>query len=203
MAASNPTALESPAQIVDPTVSEAKFKRELDIFLEREDAQRKRGIILLKAEFPDMEFVFMAPQITPAPVVFAARFNFTNYDLEAPSIRMINPFTGELLLGNQMITDFPRQNPANPHAPIKLLQVEQPDGIPFLCFPGVREYHNHPYHTGDSWLLHRKIGGEGTLGYLLDKLYDYGISPLIGFHFQIAFNAPQIQLGFDTNKLTE
>ncbi len=203
MVASNPTALESPAQIVDPAVSEAKFKRELDIFLEREEAHRKRGIILLKAGFPDMEFVFMAPQIIPAPVVFATRLNFTNYDLEAPSIRMINPFTGDLLRGNQMITNFPRQNNANPNAPIMLLQVEQPDGIPFFCIPGVREYHEHPYHTGDSWLLHRKKGGEGTLGYLLDKLYDYGISPLSSYHVPIQISLPQIQLGIDPSKLIE
>jgi hypothetical protein len=46
--------------------------------------------------------------------------------------------------------------------------------------PGVREYHAHPAHTGDSWLLHRGTG-EGTLHALLHIVYQYGVQPLRDF----------------------
>ena len=26
---------------------------------------------------------------------------------------------------------------------------------PFLCLRGIREYHDHPQHTGDEWLLYK------------------------------------------------
>ena len=55
------------------------------------------------------------------------------------------------------------------------LLVQNNGKPPFICIPGIREYHNHPAHTGDSWLLHRR-DGEGTLGFIVDKLYEYGIS---------------------------
>jgi hypothetical protein len=39
--------------------------------------------------------------------------------------------------------------------------LTQPDATgeaPFLCIAGVREYHDHPGHSGDSWDLHRTTG---------------------------------------------
>ena len=51
------------------------------------------------------------------------------------------------------------------------------EDVPFLCIPGVREYHEHPAHSGDSWLLH-KGSGEGTLYFLLNTIYRYGVEPI-------------------------
>ena len=75
-----------------------------------------------------------------------------------------------------------------------LLQGE-PDKIPFLCVRGIKEYHDHPAHSGDSWFLHRN-NGEGTLHYILDILYKHSIpnipafsvnlTPVISFQQQIA-----------------
>lgn len=197
-----------PVQVVDPVVSKEKFQHELGIFLSREDAQRKRGVILLKACFPDVELMFMAPQLTPAPSVFTVRINFSNYDLEPPSVSFINPFTGELLNASKLLTHFPRKIGVNENGePIRqnLLQFEAINEPPFLCIPGVREYHNHPYHTGDSWLLHRKLGGEGSLGYLVDKLYEYGISCLSNYNIPINLVASVngLQLGINPTILSE
>ena len=63
-----------------------------------------------------------------------------------------------------------------------LLISHGPDELPFLCLPGVREYHVHPAHTGDDWLLHRDRG-EGTLYFLLEKLARYGLEPIQQFQF--------------------
>jgi hypothetical protein len=189
-------------QTVDPAVSSLKFEEELSIFLRRQDAQRRRGIILLSSDFPNLEFMFLATHLHPSPAAFGIRINFENYDLQPLSIQVINPFTGELLKANQVAVPFLRKNPSSPMAPpLSLLQFESPDGIPFFCMPGVREYHLHPYHTGDSWLLHRKNGGEGTLGYLLDKLHEYGINSLNGFNVSLSFS--QLPLGVDLTKLVE
>jgi hypothetical protein len=82
-----------------------------------------------------------------------------------------------------------------------LLQTEGPENTPFICIPGVREYHNHPSHTGDSWLLYRKKAGVGTLGYLIEKLYQYGIVTISNFNLNI--NTPRMALGIDINALPE
>lgn len=195
-----------PVQTVDIEVSLKKFEHELDVFKKRIDVHRKNGIILLEATFPNIELLFMATQLIPSPVVFSVRINFENYDLEPPSVLFINPFTRELLRINQVLTHFFKKNGLDQQGKMigqALLQAETLESIPFLCIPGVREYHNHPFHTGDSWLLHRKLGGEGSLSYLIDKLYDYGISAISTFNLQLNFSVPQVQLGLDFNKVPE
>jgi len=60
----------------------------------------------------------------------------------------------------------------------------KPDEIPFLCLPGIREYHRIPRITGDSWLLHRG-GAEGTLNWVLHQLWVYGVEPIDGYQMNI------------------
>jgi hypothetical protein len=59
---------------------------------------------------------------------------------------------------------------------------------PFLCLAGVREYHDHPAHSGDRWDLHRAAGA-GKLVRLLEVIDTYGIRPLNGYHVNLV---PQI-----------
>lgn len=185
-------------QQIDIKISEKKFHQEMDLFLGNEDLQRKRGIILLKALFPDAFFMFTAPQIQPSPVVFAARINFDNYDMEALSVRFVHPFTLENL-PNPPVNLY-RKLPRIGLAP-ELQPLAQKDdiGLPFVCIPGVREYHNHPAHTGDSWFLHRNKGGEGTLGFLLEKLYEYGITAINSYQVQVVAQMPNLNLSIDLN----
>ena len=65
------------------------------------------------------------------------------------------------------------------------MQWQSDDEIPFLCHPGVREYHEHPAHDGNDWLLHR-TSVEGTLDRLLQILFDRGASQLAGLQLQVA-----------------
>jgi hypothetical protein len=55
----------------------------------------------------------------------------------------------------------------------------------FLCLPGVREYHEHPAHSGDPWELHR-ASGEGKMHNILEKVWRYGTDPLVQIGFKIA-----------------
>ena len=69
-----------------------------------------------------------------------------------------------------------------------LMQAHSPDELPFLCIPGVKEYHDHPGHSGDPWEVHRSAD-EGRLVRLLDVISKYGLDPVKGFHVNLA---PQV-----------
>jgi hypothetical protein len=184
--------------VVDPAVSRRKFDREVTAFRAREEEYRGRGWWLQKAAFPIAMVAFAAPQLRPAPLVFGARLDFTNYDLWAPSVQVVDPFTHVPYTMAELPSKFARKTQApegltapGPEEVSFLMQAWAPNEIPFLCLPGVREYHENPGHTGDPWLLHRK-GGEGTLFFILDQLHRYGIAPINGH----AFNLNIVMTGF-------
>ena len=72
------------------------------------------------------------------------------------------------------------------------LQAHSPDDIPFLCIAGVREYHEHPAHSGDAWELHR-ADGAGRLVRLLEIIHRYGVVPIAGYGVQLV---PQVGLNY-------
>ena len=177
--------------LVDPVVSRAKFARDLDQCRRLGAELRRRGWWILEGEFPNVVAAFVSPNVRPSPVVFGALINFDNYDLWAPSVRIVDPITGTPLLYRDVPPHlhFHRSVAAGQveipgvgfmqaqGVPQPLLLAHTPDEMPFLCLPGVREYHEHPAHTGDDWLLHRDRG-EGTLYFLLEKLARYGLEPI-------------------------
>jgi hypothetical protein len=71
------------------------------------------------------------------------------------------------------------------------MQAQSADEVPFLCIAGVREYHEHPGHSGDSWELHRSTGA-GRLVRLLEVIHKYGVDPLRGYSVNLV---PQV--GFE------
>jgi hypothetical protein len=170
-------------QAIDPEVSKLKFDAEVQGFLAARDMHRQRGIILLEKEFPNAYFAFGVPSLNPFPIVFAAKINFDNYDLEPLSVQFIHPFTFQPLKLQNISTHFNRNIGQNGNIVLQALLQEEPspESYPFLCIPGIREYHNHPAHTGDSWLLHRKLAGEGSLGFVIEKLFEYGISSITSY----------------------
>jgi hypothetical protein len=98
------------------------------------------------------------------PAITASiRLRFDNYDLWPPSLTFIDPRTG---------------GPAAPvvsapdtvNGEVRNVLLGHPNGLPFLCVPGVREYHEHPQHTGDDWLLHREAGA-GRLAVICDIVW--------------------------------
>ncbi len=173
---------------VDPAVSRQKFDRELADYRKLEDDYIRRGWFLLKAEFPEVFVVFAATRLNPACLVFGALLDFTDYDYQPPSVRIVHPFTRVPYKLQELPSQMPRvtltpnlpgeavQGPVAV-TPQTLMVAHAPDDIPFLCLPGVREYHNHPAHTGDLWPLHRK-SGEGTLHFILSQIHKYGVEPL-------------------------
>ena len=188
--------------LVDPAISRIKFERELAQYRAIEDEHLRRGWWVLSAEFPQLFIVFASPRLKPPAVIFGAILDFTNYDFWPPSVTLVNPFTREPYRQKELPT-FMKRRTLRPIPPAvaaiaqsqgqevpqlesddPLLQWYSPDDVPFLCVPGVREYHNHPGHSGDSWLLHRGTG-TGTLFFVLDVLYRYGVQPIDGYNIQM------------------
>ena len=194
-------------QTIDPEVSRAKFERELADYRRLEDTYRRRGWFLLDATFPEVFVMFATPKTTPAAVVAGVVVDFTNYDQEPPSVTFIDPFTRAPLAYQDLRIrmfrrpDVPGATPETVEAmmiggaaqPTDFIQSNGLLERPFLCLPGVREYHANPAHTGDSWLLHRG-SGEGSLAFILDKIWTYGVNPIQGFQIQLAWQGPLVGL---------
>ena len=188
-------------QYVDPTVSRTKFDREIAEYLSLEADYRARGWFLVKVDWPLVIVVLASNKTRPAAIVTAVQFDYTNYDAEPPSVRIVDPFSGRLLMSQEIPTRLPRMI-LGPEMPIPgpggvkaqlngqqdLMQSHSPEDLPFLCIPGVKEYHDHPGHSGDPWELHRSAG-EGRLVRLLEVISKYGLEPVQGFNVNLV---PQV-----------
>lgn len=185
--------------LVDPAVSRAKFEREVAEYRKLQDQYVRRGWWLVTADYPEVFVVFGNPQLRPPGVMFGAVLDFTNYDLWAPSVRLVDPFTREPYKAGQLpqparlaravpVAPPPGSEDSPQDEPLfgvqLMMQAYTPDDVPFLCMVGVREYHHHPRHSGDLWLMHRR-GGRGRLASILEALWSYGVVPIKGYHFQI------------------
>lgn len=169
--------------LVDPEVTRHKVDRELQRW--RDHAPyRERGWLLLdyQPETPAIELAFLAriglttsSSFLPV-VVCSIRLTYENYDLWAPSLTFIDAYS---------------RQPAPPHVRAIL---PTPDGLndvlidshpitsrPFLCIPGIREYHQHPQHSGDDWLLHRPLG-EGNVWTICDRVWRFMVRNVIGLN---------------------
>lgn len=189
------------AQYVDPNVSRAKFDREITEFQALEDQHRKRGWLLVRAEFPNVLVLLATAKTVPISIVMGVAFDYSNYDAAPPSVRLVHPLSGVPYQTAQLPTALNRTLPSQPvslqgQAPgvglpqivvmpqQSLMQSYGPDEIPFLCLAGVREYHEHPAHSGDLWELHR-TSGAGRLVRLLEIISKYGVDPITGFSVQL------------------
>lgn len=189
-------------QVVDPEVSKRKFELETGAFLNAAKIQRARGIFLLEHQFPDFKIAFSAPNIKPVPIIFAVNINFTNYDLEPLSVKFIHPLSFKVLTVKELALPFGRKiGVTNGKPDVQTLALGLADQTAFICLPGIREYHGHPDHSNDPWFTRRGKGGEGTLGHIVDKLYEYGISAIKHLSVNVQANIVSAGITFDGNKL--
>lgn len=225
---------------VHPQVARAKYDREIAPLARDAARYRSLGVFLLAAERPTVLVGFAAPKLKPAPFIFAMQVDYTDYDLQAPSVRFVDPFTSVPYKASELPTKMLRTvgSPSVAEIPVPpglpgplaaaappggnvagaggaaspalsfagftitqqqpLLQDYGPDEIPFLCLPGVREYHEHPGHSGDPWELHRLTGagshgGAGSLVRLVEVVRTYAVAPVAGWTVSLA---PQVALGY-------
>lgn len=191
-------------QFTDPAVSRAKFARELAEYNALAATYRQRGWLLLDAEYPEVLVAFAAPKTNPLTLVMGVALDYTNYDAAPPSVRVVHPLTAKPFKASELPTRLDRSLPAQnftaaPGGPQLVVQQQQPymqahkeNEIPFLCMAGVREYHDHPAHSGDLWELHR-TDGAGRLVRILEVISRYGIEPIAGFRVHMQ---PMIGLNY-------
>lgn len=140
--------------LVPVEISRAKLDRELEHWERQPELLKERGWILLQRSGLELDVAFAARvqlSSSPAPLPILAaciRLNYEDYDLVPPSLTFIDLFGGAPIMPHvRAIVADSKDLLVNGHPHTKL---------PFLCVPGTREYHSHPQHTGDSWLLHRE-----------------------------------------------
>lgn len=194
-----------PGFTVEPAVALKKFNRELDTYRREEARYRARGWWLLEVAYPTMLFAMIATKIHPQVVVFGVALDFTDYDFRPPSVTLVNPITKVPYAANELLTRMPRRIDPTAEQIAQAVAAGQPPpdhvyivqfhtgGPPFLCLPGVREYHDHPAHNGDLWLLRRGCG-EGRLIWLLEQLDRYGTSCAIGMQPMLNIDVTGIAL---------
>jgi hypothetical protein len=142
---------------VDPAVSEKKFNRELGVL--RGDGNgfvTAGGWELATANCPELSVVFTHPR-SKRRVGF--RFLFDGWDEQPPSLALFDPETKAELPWEK----WPQGVWAigNPHPTT---------GKPFLCLPGIREYHTHSSHLTDYWHNY-KAKGSYTIGFILHRVW--------------------------------
>ncbi len=198
---------------VEPAVARKKFNLEVAAYRREEARYRARGWWLLEVAYPTMLFAMIATKIQPQVVVFGVALDFTDYDFRPPSVTLVNPITKVPYAAHELPTNLPRVVDPKPDHVAQAAAVGQdvsggvlqplmqahPGGPPFLCLPGVREYHDHPAHSGDLWLL-RRGSGEGRLIWLLEQLDRYGTSCVIGFQPMLNINLTGMTLMVNPNR---
>jgi hypothetical protein len=172
--------------LVEPGVTQAKFAKELENWKQQKEFA-ERGWILLREDLmvPMVEIAMLAKVSTSSgstflPVVACAvRLTYDNYDLLPPSMTFIDVFTRQ--------PSFPHTRAflSTPEGPREVLIDAHPiTGLPFLCLPGIREYHQHPQHSGDDWLLHR-TSKEGSISTICERIWRTMTKNVIGLNVQL------------------
>ncbi|MCW3033122.1 MAG: hypothetical protein JWM60_1467 [Solirubrobacterales bacterium] len=175
--------------LVDPAVSRAKLARQLADWDANAECYRKRGWVMLERGELHVEVGFMCalpigPEGSVPAMPLAIRVGFENYDVWAPSVQLIDPVTRRCLDQPWIAgIDYERVHPGG--VAEQVLVMPHPDtGKVFLCKRGSREYHSHPEHSGDDWLLYRG-GGLGTLAQLCALLWRATTRTVVGLNFTV------------------
>lgn len=178
--------------LIDPVVSRKKFDKEVKALLEIRDELRQRGWIIESTSFPVIRVTFLTLKVFPVIAPITVELDLTNYNLMPPSVRFLHPIHFKPILIPALRLRPDRDQPQ------QLILGHPITNEPFICSPGVKEYHIHPQHTGDSWDLYRY--GKETPYYILESIWNYCINGIRAFVFQIHFEPGSIPEG--ANELT-
>lgn len=178
----------SPAPLLVPwELSKAKLDEELAQWNANSEVYRRRGWLLLSVRDLEVEVAFvgavsLADKQLPA-ITAAIRLTYDNYDLWPPSLTFIDVRTGAPAYPIVQALDRVDGND------VRNVLLDHPNGGPFLCLPGLREYHSHPQHSGDDWLLHR-TSGAGRLAVVCDRVWQRMARNVIGLTVQVSSLPP-------------
>ena len=164
----------------DPAVNRLKYDREVARLREQQSTLQSRGIFVIDPPtFPTVEVLYVphhalrlsVPASQQGAVVlppgamaviefpnlsaraFKARFDLSDYDVRPPSVEFREPWNNALLQYATMFRALEYEKDRKAH--VVLLDDHPTTHRPFLCLRGIREYHEHPQHSGDDWFLYR------------------------------------------------
>ena len=142
---------------MDAEVSRVKFEREVAALTEEAAGfVRRRPWEVVGTRFPVLCLVFRHSR-SGRRVGF--RFACDDWDQHPPSLSLSDPDTGAELGWER----WPQSGWA--------AQGSHPvTGRPFLCLPGLLEYHTHSSHLNDSWVNYRPRRSY-QLRYIVDRVW--------------------------------
>lgn len=171
---------------LDPHVHRTKYEAEISSFLDARHLTIERGCRLALIQFPVVwvEFTKMLPVmgINLPLVMQMVELDYSDFDLQPPSLTFLDPVSGAP--GNPL---FPFVQHLPDGSARNLVVQNELLGRPFLCHPGIREYHSHPEHEGDDWLIYREQGYGGLL-WLVDLLWSTGVATVHSLQFALQAN---------------
>lgn len=170
--------------LVPEEVTRAKFDRQLALWDENSSLYARRGWMMLSRGELTVDIGFLTNvrfvgQDVPVMTV-CIRLDYHNFDLWPPSLTFIDPLTRD---PKPPVIGAPDKEPDG-EVRDALIAQHPTTGLPFLCIAGVREYHTHPQHSGDDWLLHRPLG-EGDLAVICDRVWRRMARNVLGVTFSV------------------
>lgn len=188
---------------IDPEVSRKKFTLEMQSIERNTKGLQERGCFIVRAEHPTIDAVFLPrnPLQILIPAVgspadsgplqavikgvtfhflsaraFGVRIGLDDYDQRAPSVSFKDPWTWEPLSYAGNPRTFNAFYNSDTGQVASVLRPHPTTKEPFLCLQGTREYHEHPQHSGDDWMLYR---GKMGVFILLTNILDTCIDPVV------------------------
>jgi len=83
-------------QYVDLVLNQIKFDQELELFRKEEGKYNRKGIFLIPQGGFVLKVIFTYIKSLPIRVVFSVLIDYTNWNVEPPSIKIINQQTGQI-----------------------------------------------------------------------------------------------------------
>jgi len=108
---------------------------------------------------------------------FGTIISLDDFDQRAPSVVFCDPFTWNVIPYNNLFRGN-HVGDNNKAFPV-VLENHPYTKKPFLCMRGIREYHEHPQHTGDDWMQYRKHCGLFSTIHIIWKTCVFNANPNI------------------------
>ena len=185
--------------LVPLAISRTKFKEQLDRWDQNAGAYARRGWVLMSGGELTVDIGFLqnvSIGLRTIPVMTACvRLDYWNFDLWPPALTFIDPLSRQPTHPSVRALEGVSATEARD----TLIDQHPLTGRPFLCLPGIREYHSHPQHSGDDWLLHRHLR-EGDLAVICERIWRRMARNVLGLGMSVAIQslAPVAQGGITT-----